>query len=283
MTDTLDEGYAAAAARKAAEGDLPRTPATRVLFVVGLLVVGLILATAAAEARQRSTATDAARSQLTDEIEERSASLDGLQEELEILRGDVAVARQEALGVTSGGFLAQRLSQLEVTTGVAPVTGPGLQVTVDDAPEVGEPGEGPRAGEEPSEETEGRVLDYDLQRLVNGLWAAGAEAVEINGQRLTSLTAIRAAGPAILVHYRPLSPPYVVRAVGEPGGLEPAFADSAGGRYIRALSENFGVRVDIGTVEEMRLSGASGLTLRHARATPAGSSSASSAPQKEFP
>ena len=72
---------------------------------------------------------------------------------------------------------------------------------------------------------QGRVLDRDLQIVVNGLWAAGAEAISINGQRLTALSAIRSAGEAILVDFRPLSPPYVVSAVGEPTRCRPAFAD----------------------------------------------------------
>ena len=46
-----------------------------------------------------------------------------------------------------------------------------------------------------------RVLDLDLQKLVNGLWQVGAEAISINGQRLTSLSAIRDAGSSITVNF----------------------------------------------------------------------------------
>ena len=49
------------------------------------------------------------------------------------------------------------------------------------------------------------MLDRDLQVIVNGLWAAGAEAIAVNGQRLTACSAIRSAGEAILVDFRPLS------------------------------------------------------------------------------
>ena len=64
-----------------------------------------------------------------------------------------------------------------------------------------------------------RVLDVDLQSVVNGLWAGGAEAVAVNGQRLTALTTIRAAGSAILVDFRPVTSPYEVSAIG-PDDLE---------------------------------------------------------------
>ena len=43
-----------------------------------------------------------------------------------------------------------------------------------------------------AEGTVNRVTDGDLQIAVNGLWAAGAEAISVNGQRITETTAIRA-------------------------------------------------------------------------------------------
>ena len=64
--------------------------------------------------------------------------------------------------------------------------------------------------------------------MVNGLWAAGAEAVAVNGQRLTALSAIRSAGDAILVDYRPLTRPYVVVAIGDPRTLQSRFVAGAG-------------------------------------------------------
>ena len=59
-----------------------------------------------------------------------------------------------------------------------------------------------------------RVLDTDIQLVVNGLFASGAEAVSVNGQRVTVLSPIRSAGEAVLVGFRPLTPPYEVSAVG---------------------------------------------------------------------
>ena len=51
---------------------------------------------------------------------------------------------------------------------------------------------------------------------MNGLWSVGAEAIAVNGQRLTAQSAIRSAAGAILVNYRPLKPPYRVEAIGPP-------------------------------------------------------------------
>ncbi len=103
-----------------------------------------------------------------------------------------------------------------------------------------------------------------MQRVVNGLWESGAEAVAINGQRLTALSAIRAAGDAILVDNKPLVPPYTVLAVGDGKKLSTAFQDSADGQYLHVLQENFGIRSSISTEEKVRLPAAPSLIVRTA-------------------
>ena len=86
------------------------------------------------------------------------------------------------------------------------------------------------------------MLDRDLQTVVNGLWAAGAEAVAVNGQRLTALSAIRSAGDAILVDYRPLTRPYVVTAIGDPATLQAAVRRGARRPALRTLQQTYGIR-----------------------------------------
>jgi uncharacterized protein YlxW (UPF0749 family) len=124
----------------------------------------------------------------------------------------------------------------------------------------------PRQG---SGSQEGWVLDRDLQVVVNGLWAAGAEGITINGQRLTALSAIRSAGEAILVDYRPLSPPYVIQAVGDPEDLQSGFASDLAGSYLKALRDNYNVGATIVSKPRMTLPGNGALILHEAH-PPAG-------------
>ncbi|MES9608829.1 DUF881 domain-containing protein, partial [Actinomadura sp. NPDC000929] len=107
-------------------------------------------------------------------------------------------------------------------------------------------------------------LNQDLQVLVNGLWAAGARAIGVNGRRLTPTTAIRAAGEAILVDYRPLGGPYEVTAVGDPGRLRAAFAGSPADRRLAALRDRFGIRYGTRRSDEVRLPAAGAVRLRYA-------------------
>jgi uncharacterized protein YlxW (UPF0749 family) len=82
---------------------------------------------------------------------------------------------------------------------------------------------------------------------------------------LTALSAIRAAGDAILVDNKPLVPPYTVLAVGDGERLSTRFQDSADGLYLHALEDNFGIRATIATEGDVRLPAAPSVIVRTAQ------------------
>jgi uncharacterized protein YlxW (UPF0749 family) len=256
--NALDEGYARAAARRPA--GQPSRPGW--LLAVGLIAVGILLTTAALQVRNRAPATAQARAQLSQEVEARTKATDALQIRVQRLRAAVTKARGDALGLTSTGTrLAAELATLEVATGAVAVTGPGLVVHVDDAQKAKQPDGGDARTQDTRDQ--GRVTDRDLQTVVNEVWAAGAEAVSVDGQRLTGLSAIRSAGEAILVDFRPLSPPYDIVAVGNAQQMQSRFAESLGGSYLQALHD-YGITSSIETRKQVTLSAASGLPVRYA-------------------
>jgi uncharacterized protein YlxW (UPF0749 family) len=262
MEHSLDEGYAEAAAHRpatAAPGDRRRPS---VMLLAGLLAVGLLLSTAAAQERDRASSSAEARTALVSEVQRRSAANDTLERSLERDRASVAATRRSALRLTAEGTsLAARLTTLEVVTGASPVTGPALVVHVTDAPADNASGadSDPRTGSA----TDGRVTDRDLQTVVNEVWASGAEAVAVNGQRLTALSAIRSAGDAILVDFRPLSPPYDIVGVGNATAMRASFAEGFGGSYLQALRD-YGIGYSLSTNSSTRLGSSSGVVLRYA-------------------
>lgn len=261
IDNALDEGYAEAAARREAAPD-GTSGRNGWVLAGGLVMIGLLFATAAAQARDRAPAAAQARDALTAEIEERTAATDRLEGDLQELRASVDAAREDALGLTTtGSELAARLTDLGVVTGAAAVRGPGLVVHLQDADlEETEDGGDPR-GEQTS--NEGRVSDRDLQTIVNEVWAAGAEAVAINGQRLTALSAIRSAGQAILVDFRPLSPPYDLVAVGDADAMRSRLVEGFGGSYLQVL-QNYGISYSVQTRDSVRLPASAGLPVRYA-------------------
>lgn len=271
MDHSLDEGYEEAAARKAAAGE-PAGSGGRLWLAVGLVLTAMVVTLGAVQARESAPALAQERAELTGRVESGQAQAEQLQAEVDALRDFVGELRRAALQEEGGG-------QAELTAllaGAIAVTGPGVELVVDDAEGAGEGlGGGPRDGSGFADT--GRLRDRDLQRIVNGLWEAGAEAVAVNGQRLTALSAIRAAGDAILVDNRPLVPPYTLHAIGDGAALREDFEQGRGGRTLDDLREHYGIRAELGTEAELRLPAASRLTLR--RATPQGAPDATDAPR----
>ncbi|MGB4271890.1 MAG: DUF881 domain-containing protein [Propionicimonas sp.] len=139
---------------------------------------------------------------------------------------------------------AAELDRLASVTGSGAVRGPGVVAVVDD-------------GE--ADDQQGRVVDADLRQLVNQLWRSGAEAIAINGHRLSSRTAIRGAGDAITVDYRSLTRPYRVEAVGDADAMISEFPGSSGGQWWAYLQQNYGVGFELTRSADLTLAGDPGL------------------------
>uniref|UniRef100_UPI0033EFD0A7 DUF881 domain-containing protein n=1 Tax=Streptomyces sp. NPDC029003 TaxID=3155125 RepID=UPI0033EFD0A7 len=263
MDHSLDEGYAEASDRRRADGTagLPRTLRAKLALAAGLVLAAMVVTLGAAQARIAAPVLAKERQELIDRVERADSHANGLERDVERLRTEVADRQGEVLK-QPGGDQARLLALL---SGATEVRGPGVKLVVDDA-KGSSPGGGGGPRESAGFSDTGRVRDRDMQRIVNGLWQAGAEAVSINGQRLTALSAIRAAGDAILVDNRPLVPPYEVLAVGDKKRLGTAFQDSVDGQYLHVLQESYGIRYTLSAVDQVKLPAASSLTVHTATA-----------------
>ena len=251
MSRALDPGYARAAARPA----VTRSPTRRVgrsaahLLVAAVLGIGTVTAIATLRAPVGGTSP---RALLEREISERSAEADTLARANEALSTEIAQIQADALEAANPGLFV-RLQQAELASGAIAVTGPGLVI------ELAEPAGGATIDDA------ARVQDIDLQIVTNALWAAGAEAIAINGQRLTALSAIRGAGGAILVDLAPLLGPYRVEAIGDARAIQTEFARSSAANHLAFLSGTYGMAVEVTAASSLSLPGAGDTTLRHAR------------------
>lgn len=254
----MDGDYAVAAARRRSEAGESGTRAnggrrTGRLRVAGVLFVfALLAATAAAQTSENSGTVEQQRQELIAQVKDRRAKLDSMRVEIVGLRAEVRVLENRLLssGQLSTGVLAD-LARLGARSGTDPVRGPGVEVIVDDAPNA--------------TSDRNKVLDSDLQALVNGLWEAGAEAISINGERLTALSAIRHAGSAITVNFTSLSRPYRVLAIGDPQTMPSRFADTTSGQTWFDLQREVGLRFTMRAQQTMRLPGAGIPALRFAQ------------------
>ncbi|GAB2587361.1 DUF881 domain-containing protein [Kribbella endophytica] len=252
MAHPLDEGYAISARARPLTGG-PKKARHRIMLVVAFVVLGFLLAIAASQNYRAAPAAEKQRNELVERVEQADGRLNDLRSRQTALAGEVRGLQAGALS-ESDAALQKKVDDLELQVGAVAVTGPGIKVVVDDAKNA--------------DDKEGRLLDVDLQQLVNGLWTAGAEAIAVNGHRLTSLTAIRGAGSAITVDYSSLNPPYTVLAIGDTNTLPARYAQSSGGQWVQYLVSNFDVRMTTTTEDSLLVPADATIALRYAKVGP---------------
>lgn len=262
MHRPLDPSYAAEARRRAALGLPPARVGTWRVGVASALV-GLLLVVSAQTLRQPRDAVAAQKADLVSQITSQQKGADALQSQDATLRAQIAALQADALQGEARADLTARLQAAQVSAGALAVTGPGVVLTIDDAPNAAggaDDGDPRNQGDQDM----GTVIARDLQLVVNGLWKAGAEAISVNGQRIGATSAIRFAGDAILVDYRPLARPYVVTAVGGED-LEKDFTATDGGIYVQGLADSYGVRYSHTRKDEVTCPASTLPRVRHAQ------------------
>lgn len=249
----LDPGYAEAARRRALGGSAPRGVRTVTWLVLVGLLLGLGVTTATLSLRQPQEGAVAARRLLEQQVRQHRADAEALATQNADLGAQIAGLQNQALSSDDPALLEQ-VQRWAVAAAQVPVSGPGLRVVLTDAP----------AGSSTKDDPDLRVQDVDLQILVNGLWAAGAEAIAVNGQRLSATTAIRTAGSAVLVDLVPLVNPYTVEAIGSAADLQTSLARSTAGQHLATLRATYGIGVAITSQRRLQLPGAGTVTLQAA-------------------
>ncbi|AZZ39362.1 DUF881 domain-containing protein [Acidipropionibacterium jensenii] len=200
-----------------------------------LVLAGLLLGGAWRATTVSRPATVAERDDLINRVQSaqahrasQQAAVGRLQRQVDAMR-----ASQSAAGTASA-----RISAASMAAGQVAVSGPGVRVHLDDSPDGSD---------------EGRVGDQDLRQLINGLWQAGAEAISVNGHRITTRTAVRSAGSAITVDYVSIARPYRVNAIGDPNVIPGKLSQNGGGQWMAYIADNFGVRWSITTAGTLKL------------------------------
>ena len=192
-----------------------------------LAVLGFLLVTAVSTARASKRVEAPRKTQLIKLIENRRSSVDDLDQAVKQLQKQVAAAQTRANRRSrSEATAAAKLAQLSLAAGTTAVEGRGLVVRLADSDR-----QPPNNG---ADDGAYRIHDSDVQLVINALFAAGAEAVSVNGSRIVATTPIRSAGDTIVVNFRPVTPPYSVVAIG--ANAEQFGASEIAGRFHRWVS-----------------------------------------------
>jgi uncharacterized protein YlxW (UPF0749 family) len=236
-------------------------PSWQVTLGVALLGLGFLVAAQLSAEGPRVRYTTQERSPLVETASDLQADQEALKASLLDLRTRIQAAEQAGAGSAAlVKDLNDDLQAARIAAGLIPLTGTGIVLQIEDSLEPADP-------EGNTEDL--RVGARDLRTIVEELWAAGAEAVAVNGERMTPTTAVIDIGPSILVNSAYLAGPYQVTAIG-PDDLyarmsaSPGFVD-----FIRARAEAWGLRVSIAEPESVDIPAFAGtVTLRYARPQP---------------
>jgi uncharacterized protein YlxW (UPF0749 family) len=261
-TNPLDPGYAAASARRGPNP--PRRWYDVPAVALGCVLIGFIVVVAYVHTHRGAPEAAKVQQNLVNRVRAGQRDDVALQAQAEHLSNQLQAARSAALAGASG--TPRNLGQLQQAAGQTAITGPGLTVTLaEPASATATAGNG-RVGTTPIAATN-ILTDRDVRSVVNELWADGAQAVAVNGVRLTPVSAIRFAGQAVLVDFHAISSPYVIQAIGKPDLLATNFASSAVASRYQTLAGADGIGFSFDESNALRLPAGAPFEPRYA-ATP---------------
>lgn len=224
-------------------------PGIRARHLTGVLAVtvasGLLFSVSALNERRHPAAT----SDLSTLVRTRQEQVRQLETEVSSL--DAAI---EGFSPAQSGTAAEDAFTAGSTR---PVSGPGVQITLSDAP----------AGQVPAGATPDDLVIHqqDIEDTMNALWSGGAEAMTVQGVRVTDRTVIRCIGNVILVDGTSFSPPYVIQAIGDPPALHAAVASNPRMVNYQAYVAKYGLGWDMQTKDALSFAPATtSLTVNYA-------------------
>ena len=270
---TIGEAFqrAAAAWRRAAAAhrrrDRTRTTLGRATTALVCVTVGLLVTVSAANARGIDL-RPARNTDLVSVVQAQSKRNAELTAQLTAIRAEVDALSADSV---NNADLDAADARLRTLTGLTPVAGPAVSVTLDDAPAS--------VSDEGIDADLLVVHQQDIQAVVNALWSGGAEAMTIQGQRVIATTGIKCVGNTVVLHGVPYAPPYVVSAIGDPAKLRAALAQSPALQVYRQYVDAYALVYRERGVARAEFSGYQGsLDLQHAQ-TPVDSPSDSPTPR----
>ncbi len=233
-------------------------PSWQVTLGLALLALGFLTAAQLASEGPRVSYSTQERTPLVETVNELQTQQEALKDRILDLRAQIQATETEDIG--SQDLVKQlddELLSARIAAGLIALTGPGIVIQLEDSKDPVPP--------------DGSEADYlvgsrDIRAVVEALWASGAEAIAVNGERITPTTAIIDVGPSLLVNSAYLAPPYQITALG-PDDLyghlssDPTFVD-----FVRARADGYGIRVSLaepGSVDVPAFVGT--VTLRYSR------------------
>jgi uncharacterized protein YlxW (UPF0749 family) len=221
-------------------GRIRRPSGWAVLVPVVALAAGLLFATSGRTAE----GTDLRGGEvlaLSGLIKQRNESITRQEQQLADVQAQVQRLTQQAGSRDGAVAAAQAQGDLgTLSAGLVGLTGPGVEITLDDAPTRSD-GVLP-AGATPDDLV---IHQSDVQAVVNAVWASGADGVAIMGKRLVATSAVRCVGNVLLLQGRTYSPPFVVTAIGSGSAVRSQLAASREVGILQQAVDSYGLTFSV--------------------------------------
>jgi uncharacterized protein YlxW (UPF0749 family) len=244
-----------------------RVPSWQFTLAAAMLVLGFLMAAQAGAEPSRVQYTSQERPPLVETATQLQSQQDALKSQILKLRAQIEDLEASSAGngalVTS---MNQQLQQARLAAGLVDLQGPGVVVQLEDSTQAVPPGAAPG---------DYLVGASDLRAVINELWLDGAEAIAVNGERITATSGLTDIGSSILLNGTYLQPPYQIVAIG-PKDLYARLASSVNfERFLKARVEGFGIRLGAGSLDKAVVPAYAGtVALTYARALPPASTPA---------
>jgi uncharacterized protein YlxW (UPF0749 family) len=224
-----------------------------VLVPVVALAAGLLFATSERTA-QGTDLRGGEVIQLSGLIEQRNNSNARQQQELAGLQHQVQQLTRQAASRDGAVASAQAAGDAgALSAGLVPLTGPGVEIVLDDAPT--RPDGTLPVGAGPDDLV---IHQSDVQAVVNAVWAAGADGVAVMNQRLVATSAVRCVGNVLLLQGRTYSPPYVITAIADGSAVRTRLAESAQVQILEQAADELGLTFTVRDRPSVSLPGFTG-------------------------
>ncbi|MFN8629057.1 MAG: DUF881 domain-containing protein [Chloroflexota bacterium] len=239
-------------------GRIRAVPTWQITLGIALLALGFLIAAQLAAEGPRVRYTSQERTPLVETVQDLQRQQDQLKQQ--VLDARAAIAALEAAGQGGAAVtkdLGDQLRQAQVAAGLVRMTGPGLVIQLSDStlpvPD------------------DGNAQDYlvsgsDVLTVVDELWAAGAEGIAVNGERVVISTAIVDIGGSVVVNGAYVAAPYQITAIGPKAMFDTLTHQQGFADFVRARGEAFGIKVDYATPDAVDLPAYAGsMNLRFGR------------------
>jgi uncharacterized protein YlxW (UPF0749 family) len=213
--------------------------------VLVCLIAGMLLATA----RTYSQGKD-----ISNRSVDLSAVVQDAEQRVQVADAQAAELQAQIDAAADGDISPQvesaraGVAALEPAAGLIPVVGPGLSVSMQDAPRDAD-GNYPD-GVDPDDLV---VHQQDVQSVVNAMWAGGAEAMMIMDQRVLTTSAVRCIGNTLLLQGRTYSPPFVVTAIGDAARMSAALDAEPGVRLLLQYVDKYKLGYEVSVLDSVTL------------------------------